>query len=336
MSCFRKITSKDVRLHLGIFFLVASSLFVYLERRSNQQQHTTPAWSNSGAATNLSNGVLINDEPRRLNSLHLYDAPSSVEMKVDIEAIEVEIAEDIDNMWKSTSVLEFTEFQWDDVDYDLKFRCGTIKCFFVSLSNPTHGYLIWDTSVRDGHSETSSRVPFHKAVIAHDYAKQIKLENIVWQFDTSPPFEIVGVPEDVRKELTKLERFVKAESVVIQPSRTAPAGSITFKCDEIETRLDGIIRNGRNKQRLLKEFAYTIAVTESNPGLIHDYQIMVDPEGRIYHLDLDRALGKNHSIPHHFDIGSSQLKSADGIKRCMETGMCYIEETMVDSEAFIE
>ena len=113
----------------------------------------------------------------------------------------------------------------------------------------------------------------------------------------------------------------QAEYIAIQPSRTAPANSITIKCKNNQG-LDELIEQSRNKQRLLDELAYTITVVESHPALVEDYQIMVDLDGRVYHIDLDRALKKTRG---------KSLKDVKEITMCVEHAMSSIRKSMNES-----
>jgi len=218
------------------------------------------------------------------------------------EIVAVDVADDVRNFWNRTHPLDHphsaTTFQWEDVDFGLKFPCGVVKCFLSSLTNPEHGYLMWEQGTRG--------LSLSEARRTYDYARLLEAKYHVRQFFTSSPFEVTNIPEKIRSRLSDAERGYPlrplaelADDVVliVQPSRTAPTGSVVFKCRPFEARLSSawpadpvIVARNRGNYRLMREFAYTLAVMKAEPALARDYQIMVDPAGRVYHLDLDRTL----------------------------------------------
>lgn len=204
---------------------------------------------------------------------------------------------------------------WKDIDPDLKFPCGRYKCFFLSLTNPADGYLVWDVRNAGGAG---------KAMKAYKYATKLETEHNVTNFLASPPFvaEIPGpFVEKIAGSEDLVKRFSNTTSVIVQPSRTVPEDSVLFKCHKYGKSarhpLDVLVAEGKPgyEERLLEGLAQTILLVQSEPALFYDFQFLVDMDGEIYHLDLDRALrrGKGGTL---------------FIQTCLENAMDKIRASM--------
>ena len=142
------------------------------------------------------------------------------------------------------------------------------------------------------------------------------------QFSTSPPFEM-NIQEDFVEHISAdqeiMKRFSRAVSVVVQPSRTASQGVILFKCTKRRKypMIDVLIEQGHQgyEETLLKELEQTIYLIEHEPRLTANFQFMIDMDGKIYHLDLDRVNFK----------GEPPLRKA---KVCLENIIDYIKKSM--------
>lgn len=182
------------------------------------------------------------------------------------------------------------EVKWyDDINYQQNALCGREKCFFRSLNDHLHGYLIGNP----GQSTLS------KAMSAYDYAAKLKSKYNIRHFYTSPPLEM-KVPENFLKKLSDkyVSYYEGAQSVIVQPVITAPEGSIIARCYDDRVllgRLQFILQSmtTESKENLLAELEDTMRIVQAEPILIKDFQLLVDQQGHIYHLDFDRAAFPN-------------------------------------------
>lgn len=181
---------------------------------------------------------------------------------------------------------DVSSFWWKDIDYNLPWQCGRYKCYFQSMSNSGKGFLVFRRQSPQGRQATAT----------YRYAKKLEAEHNITQFFSSPPFETT-IPDYFAGQIARNDefhnRFDGADSVVVQPSRSAPQHTILFKCTrQRKYHVLSYLRKHAHegyKERLLEELAQTIPLVKSNPGLVFDFQFMIDLDGRIYHLDLDRA-----------------------------------------------
>jgi hypothetical protein len=218
----------------------------------------------------------------------------------------------------ATDGVRSDDFVWDDINYTQTPLCGGMKCFFRSTSDPTRGYLIWDATYGD----SEPGLQLSAAMAAYDYAANLQSECGIRHFAESPPVEIES-PEYFKSQLNSgyLERHLDSESLIVEPSRTAPEGSIIFRCYNdrvLDKRLKYVIEelSQQEKQRLKQELKNTKSVVESHPGLMNDFQLMIDLEGRIHHLDFDRAVKPLHA-------------NAERIfKGCLESALALVRESM--------
>ena len=208
--------------------------------------------------------------------------------------------------------MDVSTFWWKDIDYDTKWQCGRFKCYFPSSSNPANGYLVQRRYTPQGRN----------AMKTYLYAKKLQAEHNITHCYSSPPFE-TPVPDYFFQRAADNDefgdRFEGSGSVIVQPSRSAPEHSNIFKCTKVRKyhTLDDLIEYGHEgyEEMLLGELAQTISLVESNPKLVYDFQFMIDLDGRIYQIDLDRALNPK-------TIGVSH------ITKCLEDAMGYIRKSM--------
>lgn len=180
--------------------------------------------------------------------------------------------------------------EWDhDIDYHQKGLCGGAKCFFLSVSNPAEGYLLVHGSA------PAPGTGLDQAVKAYEYALDLETRYGIRHFYAATPYQ-VPTPEYFRQNLVGdyVTFFGEAESMIVQPEHTAPSGSIIVRCFNdrmLFTRLEYILQSMTlpMKENLLKELQDTIALVQAEPGLITDFQLLIDLEGRVFHLDFERA-----------------------------------------------
>jgi len=255
--------------------------------------------------------------------LHLSSAndPKTIQIRSDANFPHSDVT--ADNPVQSNAE-DISSFWWKDIDYDLPWQCGRIKCFFFSTKDPTNGYLVAD-----------QRRPLQSKQ-TYQYAQKLESEYGIRHFYSGPPFETT-IPEYFAERMAAAandnhngeNRFDRATSVVVQPSRSAPEYSTLFKCrgGRFYQSLDHVINYGREgyEERLLEELATTFGVVESNPGLVFDFQFMIDLDGRIYHLDLDRVFGHPY---HGRALRKKVPNTVSDIKICLENAMDYIRTSM--------
>mmetsp|Transcript_318 Transcript_318/g.630 ORF Transcript_318/g.630 Transcript_318/m.630 type:complete len:260 (+) Transcript_318:148-927(+) len=169
-------------------------------------------------------------------------------------------------------------FWYDDIRYD-ETKCGRFKCFFTSLSDPAKGYLVF--------------VRKDQAWSGYNFSKRMEAEHGITQFYSDPPFQ-TKVPESFRDGISEVVRKrLWSTNLWVQPSRTAPEGAQVFKCfrNSKVLTLEYLRKHAHEgcKERLLEGLANTITFVKSVPTLINDFQFMVDLDGNIYQIDLDRA-----------------------------------------------
>lgn len=182
----------------------------------------------------------------------------------------------------------------DDVDRRPVAPCGSHKCFFPSLADPSRGYLV--SAPSGAHRETTGTHPLDDAVRAYEYALGLEEELGVRHLLTDPPFEAEAPPgfADGLRVDDRPGRYDGAERLIVQPTATAPGGSVAVKCIELERLASQpVVRDmdAGARTTLLGELRRTVEVVAARPELLWDFQLMIDPRGRVYHLDFERASG---------------------------------------------
>ena len=275
------------------------------------------------------------------------DAPAAALVRGEHDgaaaALAADIAADIARAWRRPAArapedADAASFRWSDLDLNRTIPCGNLKCFFHSVRDPARGYLAWRAYRRDKNEHHQHALEIHMA--AYDFARRVERDHAVRQFLTGPPV-VVDVPHEVRKALRNATypmglgkdfRFSVLRKVAIQPSRTAPDLSATFKCSRYvghnHTAFDKILELSTDKPRLLKELTYTLSLLDVHPSLALHFQILVGVDGRVYHLDFDR-------VP--LDTGRSEKEKAEDAKdikiniECLENMIREVQEAITTS-----
>lgn len=214
----------------------------------------------------------------------------------------------------------------DDVDVRPIGPCGKHKCFFRSLADPSRGYLV----ARPARAYRGRPSPLEEAVRAYEYALGLEGEFGIRHLLAAPPFE-AEAPDFLRKYVRGgvLERGT--ESTIVQPSYTAPEGSVVVKCSQLESlgrepadwnrprtlRVELQHLDDEARTTLLGELRRTAEVVSARPELLVDFQLMIDPTGQAYHLDFERAF-----------VGASPRGEAAGRSReggCLGAAIAYLE-----------
>eukprot|EP00581_Thalassiosira_minuscula_P015163 CAMPEP_0183713302 /NCGR_PEP_ID=MMETSP0737-20130205/8182_1 /TAXON_ID=385413 /ORGANISM="Thalassiosira miniscula, Strain CCMP1093" /LENGTH=301 /DNA_ID=CAMNT_0025942065 /DNA_START=34 /DNA_END=939 /DNA_ORIENTATION=+ len=210
---------------------------------------------------------------------------------------------------------------WNDIDYGQRGLCGGAKCFFLSTSNPNNGYLISNAIDSKGRG-------FDETLKAYNYALELELKYNIRHFFSAPPFETI-TPWHFKHKLQGeyISFYEGAESLIIQPSHTAPEGSIIIRCYNdrvLYDRLGFIMRfmNQEAKQRLIGGLEDTISLVELEPRLVKDFQLMIGKDGQTYHLDLDRVEG-----------GNPRRNERQFFAGCLENAIESVKKSMNENES---
>lgn len=211
---------------------------------------------------------------------------------------------------------------YEDMDYHQSGLCGGRKCFFLSEVDQSRGYLIENAVFEDidGYDE---------AVRAYEYAKMLEEEHGIRHFNAGAPFTEETPPYFKDHLWGPYKDFYKgAETLIVQPSMTAPEGSVVIRCYEERVlfgRLEYILEDmdPAAKANLAKELEETIPIVAAHPELIQDFQLMIDAQGRIYHLDFDRVkVGEK--------LREKYTKPFEG---CLEGAVEYVKMDMTEHVA---
>jgi len=223
---------------------------------------------------------------------------------------------------QSTNISLNRTFNWDDLDLNQtkKAMCGKQKCFFLDKLDPNIGYLIkTGEKIRN---ITGSLIVQNKAF---DQAQRLKVEYKIIHFLDGPSFidkvptsrigdrmnsmiNIVGVGK-TRNE----PRYFKNTNVLVQRNRVGPIPHALIGCNKKKKQhsirnINKLINNSikpsdrmRFYEHFHDELNSTAKLLQKEPLLVNDFQVMIDTNGRVYHLDFERMIsfkkiGKNITL----------------------------------------
>ncbi|OEU05838.1 hypothetical protein FRACYDRAFT_257891 [Fragilariopsis cylindrus CCMP1102] len=208
--------------------------------------------------------------------------------------------------------------------------CGNFKCFFYDSKNSDNGYLI----IRDSTAGASSDKALDIAVAGWEKAKELELRKYhIRHLFLDLPFE-VHLPHDIMVDRMNANsyhvknvvngRLVKGTkpkkyhfhhntpAIIIQPNKSAPTQSIIYsnakafkKLNHWETMTSFKILNHEQAMTIKKASLNSYnqnfhlqlnTLVEKEPFLTYDFQLMIDSNGNIYHLDF-RSIVEYMPIP---------------------------------------
>ena len=213
---------------------------------------------------------------------------------------------------QSTNISLNRTFNWDDLDLNQtkKAICGQHKCLFIDKLDPNIGYLIETKKTND--NTTGSLIKQQKAF---DQAQRLKVEYKIRHFLDGPPF-IDKVPTSrigdrmnsmmiyfrgVTKAINQ-PRYFENTNVIVQRNRMGPIPHALIGCNKKKKQhsirnINKLINNSikpsdrmRFYEHFHDELSSTTKMLQKEPLLVYDFQVMIDKNGRFYHLDFERML----------------------------------------------
>jgi len=212
---------------------------------------------------------------------------------------------------QSTNISLNRTFNWDDLDLNQtkKAICGQSKCLFIDKLDPNIGYLI--KTVNKILNTTASLTQQHKAF---DQAQRLKVEYKIRHFLDGPPF-IDKVPTSkigdrmnsminivVAERTRNQPRYFENTNVIVQRNRMGPIPHALIGCQNVKKQqsiqsIEKLINNSikpsdrmRFYEHFHDELNSTTKILQKEPLLVFDFQVMIDTNGRVYHLDFERML----------------------------------------------
>lgn len=229
---------------------------------------------------------------------HLIPVHAPADYRLDPRT--VELRDDLsvkDEDWE----LALASSWHNDIDYSVDAPCGMRKCYFVSVSDPTTGYLVESQRPNKPHIREAK---FDIAQRTYDLAQRLAKDFGVNHLYTAPPFLITTPPDvflsGVATQPSASTEFWPGGSLLVEPCRTAPHGAKLFKCGTrrrfrwprvwkawVDETIPGAM------ERLVDGLERTRQAVYDVPTLSSDFQFLVGTDGYVYQLDLDRAFRYN-------------------------------------------
>jgi len=225
---------------------------------------------------------------------------------------------------QSTNISLNRTFNWDDLDLNQtkKAMCGFHKCLFIDKLDPNIGYLI--ETKKTNRNATRSLIKKQKAF---DQAQRLKVEYKIRHFLDGPPF-IDKVPTskigdrmnsmivyvyDFEAKARNQPRYFENTNVIVQRNRMGPIPHALIGCQNEKKQhsiqsIEKLINNSikpsdrmRFYEHFHDELNSTAKLLQKEPLLVNDFQVMIDTNGRVYHLDFERMIsfkkiGKNITL----------------------------------------
>lgn len=198
----------------------------------------------------------------------------------------------------STGPGKHSEFNWTDVDLSVKLNCGWHKCFSKSVSNTSIGYLF--ASIRN-YRQMKDSVDValeleHRYGSKHFHVDLVK-DTVTDEFRHRLN-SLVEQPARRARGLAVSDVFdsprLVVETVVIAPEpnlffASRAANKKLLKTQMAEFR-EIIPDKEAFRDQMEIEYQRLKKVLRGRPTLVLDFQVLIDPQGNLYHIDLDGHL----------------------------------------------
>jgi len=176
-------------------------------------------------------------------------------------------------------------------DFNLtNIHCGMSKCFFLSRSRMDMGYLV--AKKKDSH---------YKMEKAWKMGNKLRDRYNVSHFMAAPPRSLRLTSKGITF-LNQADREAKwkytDDQISIQECYKFPKDSVTIGCfsGKVQKSLEGLdelLKVVVEKKKFAQEFSKSMSrvkkMAEERNCLFLDFQVLVDKEGRMYNMDLDRC-----------------------------------------------
>jgi len=204
-------------------------------------------------------------------------------------------------------------FQWSSLNSSTPGICGAQKCFFDVLDDSTHGYLItyrspyasnltlgWERAMMLTKKYSSKHFYLSRPEVV-----SVSEELYYWCSDiptlareSELMFYELGTHEFLRVAATpKDENDLSKNFFNIQKVKKAPTPHLEWgdkdkrrrRCDkEFKLFNSSLPNRAEFSRRLDTEIVALVRLLKKEQWLLADFQIIIDQQGVIYHIDLDR------------------------------------------------
>lgn len=221
-------------------------------------------------------------------------------------------------------------FEWSDLDLTQKGSCGFSKCFFRSSLNDDEGYLLAKSKNGTKYNQRMFRVWKSAEQMSKEHGgRHFLLEP---PFEVAfPPRSILkqlnkkayGPWKTNKRYYGKVKRYNETllqqagASLVVQKVRVAPTPNLICRCyffrkkkDKGRFKLDDLSASKeefrlavRDKRVFMSTFQTELERTVRllTDGyfsrLFYDFQFLLDGEGKIHHIDMDRMENEGFTFP---------------------------------------
>jgi len=190
-------------------------------------------------------------------------------------------------------------FSWDVLEKSAV--CGSDKCFFRHTHNKHIGYLV---------SRNNREDQFYEHVFREGYELARYLEKAfdINHFLLGPPMHVTLTNKDgmhlnsnltysnPKKTVSPGSMYTKDHMAVVQTVRVAPSQILFLKANrdvhgvwEMMDRWTESVHDTKNfAVTLERDLQSTLDILMDVPLFAHDFQVMIDDAGNLYHFDFDR------------------------------------------------
>lgn len=229
------------------------------------------------------------------------------------------------------SNIPLDSFHSDNLGWPKRVPCGSYKCFYRLKTDPQVGYLV----VKQSKRKQSGIDRFTCLNEGWKLAEQLRKEYNINHFLLAPLVNIT-VTEELASHLnynmwsdkhqrmfsrkTRRERqfpvgsIIHAQKVQLAPKRHIMIGCVDSKVSVFQHRLEHFLSFVPDKESFRRNVKHHLdtarIILQAEPCLVKDFQVMVDADGQVFHLDFDRCFSSSGKV---FDV------SIDIVDSCYET-----------------
>ena len=231
-------------------------------------------------------------------------------------------------------------FRRKNLDVSKRVPCGANKCFFRLNTDPNVGYLVQPEVFRYDKGKTPSQL-FQTLEVSWEFAEQLRRDYNVTHFLLEPPSKVrtskrlastlnSNIWSEAHGTKFDTDRFPKGSNVFVQKVRLAPEPNLIVGCTatkraQFQRNVDEFLNQVKDKDSFSRRFSNNLSLTrmllKKEVCLFKDFQVMLDTEGHLYHLDFDRCFASREpeeKITVRKSSATRCRKTLDDIERQIE------------------
>ena len=209
----------------------------------------------------------------------------------------------------ASAIAQREGYPWSDMDWsDMRRPCGGSKCLYVSLADPSFGYLV-----------ARRQLDLDELIQGYEIGQNLSTYHDVPNLSVERPYIIHNVSSHMMAVLFAYNHlyykhsFDDGRNLIVQKIRMTPNPSVLIGLCKLIDGNQNLAKNHRKIEEMgslvrehgdmesfhetyKQELEKTLQIMKDQRyfSLFKDFQVVVDITGKFYHIDLDRGVRETY------------------------------------------